>query len=110
MAALRDGPALIVDDNSTNRRILLDLLLSWKVKPTQCEHGRQALHYLEQAHEQGKPFRLVLLDAQMPEMDGFSVAEWIKQQPHLAGTVMIMLTSAGLRGDAARCRELGIQA
>jgi signal transduction histidine kinase/CheY-like chemotaxis protein len=110
MAALRDVPALIVDDNSTNRRILQDLLLSWKVKPTQCEGGRQALHYLEQTHAQGKPFRLVLLDAQMPEMDGFSVAERINEQPHLAGTVMIMLTSAGLRGDAARCRELGIQA
>jgi two-component system sensor histidine kinase/response regulator len=110
MAALRDVPALIVDDNSTNCRILQELLLSWNVKPTPCEGGRRALHYLEQAHAQGEPFRLVLLDAQMPEMDGFSVAEWVKQQPHLAGTVMIMLTSAGLRGDAARCRELGIQA
>jgi two-component system sensor histidine kinase/response regulator len=65
---------------------------------------------LEQAQAEGKPFRLLLLDAQMPGMDGFSVAEWIRQQPQLAGTIIIMLTSAGLRGDAARCRELGVQA
>ena len=101
---------MIVDDNSTNRRILQDALLSWSLNPTQCEDGRGAVRCLEQAHAQGKPFRLVLLDAQMPEMDGFGVAEWIRKQPHLAGTIIIMLTSAGLRGDAARCRELGVQA
>ncbi len=110
LAALRGLPVLIVDDNSTNRGTLQELLLGWNFKPTQCADGREALNYLEQAHAQGKPFRLVLLDAQMPEMDGFSAAERIKQQPHLAGTVVIMLTSVGLRGDAARCRELGIQA
>jgi signal transduction histidine kinase/CheY-like chemotaxis protein len=110
LEAIRDIPALIVDDNSTNRRILQDALLSWNLNATQCEDGRGAVRCLEQAHAQGKPFRLVLLDAQMPEMDGFGVAEWIREQPYLAGTIIIMLTSAGLRGDAARCRELGVQA
>jgi len=110
LAAIRDVAALIVDDNSTNRRILEDVLLGWNLRPTQCEDGRKALPYLEQAHAEGKPFRLVLLDAQMPHIDGFSVAEAIKKQPHLAGTTIIMLTSAGLRGDAARCRQLGIRA
>jgi signal transduction histidine kinase/CheY-like chemotaxis protein len=110
LAAIRDVAALIVDDNSTNRRILEEILLAWHLRPTQCEDGRKALPYLEQAHAAGKPFRLVLLDAQMPDIDGFSVAEGIKQRPHLAGTTIIMLTSAGLRGDAARCRELGIEA
>ncbi len=110
LAALRDVPVLIVDDNSTNRRILQEVLLGWNMKPTPCESGGEALRCLEQAHAAGRPFRLVLLDAQMPEMDGFSVAERLQQQPHLAGATIIMLTSAGLRGDAARCRELGIQA
>jgi two-component system, sensor histidine kinase and response regulator len=110
LATLRNVPALIVDDNSTSRQILYELLITWNLKPTQCESGRQALLELEQAHAQGKPFRLVLLTAQMREMDGFSVAERIKQQPHLAGIVIIMLIAAGLRGDGARCRELGIQA
>ena len=58
----------------------------------------------------GTPFRLVLLDGQMPEMDGFSVAEEIRKDPELAGTTMLMLTSAGQRGDGARCRALGIAA
>jgi signal transduction histidine kinase/DNA-binding response OmpR family regulator len=110
LAALCDVRALIVDDNFTNRRILQEALLGWNLKPTHCESGRVALRCLEQAHADGRPFRLVLLDSQMPEMEGFSVAEWIQHQPHLAGTAIIMLTSAGLRGDAARCRELGIQA
>ena len=110
LTALRDVPALIVDNNSTNRGILYELLVGWNLKPTQCEDARQALHYMEQAHSQGRPFRLLLLNAKMPGMDGFSVAEQLKQQPHLAGTIIIMFISAGSRGDAARCRELGIQA
>jgi signal transduction histidine kinase/CheY-like chemotaxis protein len=110
LAALRDVPALIVDNNSTNRGILYELLVGWNLKPTQCEDARQTLHHLEQAHAQGRPFRLVLLNAKTPGTDGFSVAEQIKEQPHLAGTIIIMFISAGLRGDAARCRELGIQA
>jgi signal transduction histidine kinase/DNA-binding response OmpR family regulator len=111
LAALRDVPALIVDDNGTNRRILHELLEGWGMKPSECESGCEALSCLEEAHARGTPFRLVLLDAQMPEMDGFTVAEGIKERPHLAGTAVIfMVTSAGLRGDGARCRELGIQA
>jgi CheY-like chemotaxis protein len=110
LAALRDVRALIVDNNSTNRGILYELLVGWSLKPTQCEDARQAPHHMEQAHAQGRPYRLLLLNAKMPGMDGFSVAEQIKQQPHLASTIMIMFISAGLRGDAARCRELGIQA
>ena len=97
-------------NNSTNRGILYEWLVGWNLKPTQCEDARQALHYMEQAHSQGRPFRLLLLNAKMPGMDGFSVAEQLKQQPHLAGTIIIMFISAGSRGDAARCRELGIQA
>jgi signal transduction histidine kinase/DNA-binding response OmpR family regulator len=110
LATLRDVPALIVDNNSTNRGILYELLVGWNLKPTQCEDARQALRQLERAHAQGRPFRLVLLNAKMPGMDGFAVAEQIKQQGHLASTIIIMFISAGLRGDAARCRKLGIQA
>jgi signal transduction histidine kinase/DNA-binding response OmpR family regulator len=110
LAALRDVPALIVDNNSTNRGILFEVLVGWNLKPTQCEDARQALRQLEQAYALGKPFRLVLLNAKMPGMDGFAVAEQIKQQSHLASTIIIMFISAGLRGDAARCRKLGIQA
>ena len=103
-------PVLIVDDNSTNRRILQEMVLAWQMKPTLSEGGPEALTVLERAEIKGTPFALILLDAQMPGMDGFSVAEMIKQDVRLSRSAIIMLTSAGLRGDAARCRELGIKA
>ena len=107
---LRGLPVLIVDDNATNRRILQEIVLVWQMEPTLTEGGPEALTLLERACNRGTPFALILLDAQMPGMDGFSVAERVKLDARLAGSVIIMLTSAGLRGDAARCRELGIKA
>jgi CheY-like chemotaxis protein/anti-sigma regulatory factor (Ser/Thr protein kinase) len=101
---------LVVDDNATNRRVLQDVLVGWHMKPVLTDGGQTALAAMEQARLEGRPFPLVILDAQMPDMDGFTVAEAIKHDPKLAGSVVIMLTSAGLREDAARCRELGIKA
>jgi signal transduction histidine kinase len=107
---LRGLPVLVVDDNATNRRILQEMLLLWQMNPTLTEGGPEALAVLEQAAGRGTPFPLVLLDAQMPDMDGFYVAKRVTQNAPPAPPVVIMLTSAGLRGDAARCRELGISA
>jgi light-regulated signal transduction histidine kinase (bacteriophytochrome)/DNA-binding response OmpR family regulator len=107
---LRDLAALIVDDNATNRRILEEAVLLWKMKPTLAESGPEALTLLARADTRGAPFALVLLDALMPGMDGFSVAKRIQQDARLPRSAIIMLTSAGFRGDAARCRELGINA
>ncbi|HXL22312.1 MAG TPA: response regulator [Candidatus Dormibacteraeota bacterium] len=108
--ALRGLSVLIVDDNASNRRILQEMVLGWQMKPTLTESGPEALTILERANTRGTPFSLILLDAQMPVMDGFSVAEKIKEDARLAKSPMIMLTSAGVRGDAARCRDLGIKA
>ncbi|HKX32636.1 MAG TPA: response regulator, partial [Blastocatellia bacterium] len=72
--------------------------------------GREALQALKRASEAGTPFPLVLLDAQMPEFDGFDVAETIRRDPQLAGAVIMMLSSAGQSQDTARCRELGAAA
>jgi two-component system, sensor histidine kinase and response regulator len=107
---LRDLPVLIVDDNSTNRRILQEMVLGWKMKPTVSSGGLQAVEFLQQAAAQGAPFALVLLDSQMPGMDGFHTAEKINQDSSRPNPAIIMLTSAGTRGDAARCKEVGIQA
>jgi len=106
--AVRDLPVLVVDDNATNRHILQEILSRWQMQPTMADSGRQALARLAQAREQGQPFALVLLDAHMPEMDGFTVATHMQQEPTLAGTTILMLSSADLAGDAARCREVGI--
>ncbi len=100
---------LIVDDNATNRRILLDLLGNWKMRPTAVESGPAALSALEQASAAGQPFQLVLLDAHMPDMDGFAVARVIRGNPEWDRIAQVMLTSAGQPGDVARCRELGIE-
>ena len=75
---LRDLEVLVVDDNYTNRRILEAMLRHWLMRPEVAASGRQGLEALDRAAAAGKPFPLVLLDAQMPEMDGFSLAEQIQ--------------------------------
>jgi signal transduction histidine kinase/DNA-binding response OmpR family regulator len=107
---LQDLHALIVDDNFTNRKVLTGMLTRWGMKPTAVEGGGAALQALEVAKSTGRPFPLILLDGHMPEMDGFTLAERIKKDPGLVGATIMMLTSAGHLGDAARCRELGISA
>jgi PAS domain S-box-containing protein len=101
---------LAVDDNATNRRILEEVLNGWRMRPTLCPAAPAALAELRRAADAGTPYPLVLLDAHMPDMDGFMLAAQIHQTPGLAGTTLVMLTSAGRPEDIARCRELGIGA
>jgi len=101
-------PVLVVDDNSTNRQILQELLSHWGMRPTAVDGGRAALAAVQRASDTGEPFPLVLLDAMMPEMDGYAVAEQIQRNPGLAGTAFLMLSSADFRDDAERCRAVGI--
>jgi len=105
---LRDLPVLVADDNAANRRILSEMLSRWRMKPAEAGDGKSALQAMEDAARQGRPFALVLLDANMPRMDGFTVATRIRNRPDIVGAKIMMLTSAGARGDAARCRELGV--
>jgi two-component system, sensor histidine kinase and response regulator len=107
---LKDLPVLIVDDNATNRRILQTMVANWQMKPTTADSGMAALAELERARETGNCFDLIILDVIMPEMDGFTVARKIRESLCLDGAIIMMLTSAGQRGDAVRCRELGISA
>jgi len=99
---------LVVDDNATNRQILCEMLTNWRMRPTSTEGGGEALRTMRDAIAAGKPFQLILSDGQMPEMDGFMLAEAIKGDAALRETPMILLTSAGRPGDGARCRRLGI--
>jgi signal transduction histidine kinase/CheY-like chemotaxis protein/HPt (histidine-containing phosphotransfer) domain-containing protein len=105
---VRGLPVLVVDDNETNRRILFDLLNRWQMRPTTAGSGPEAISILEQNHRIDTPFPLVLVDAHMPDMDGFALAARIQQDPHLAGATILMLSSSDLAGNATRCRELGI--
>ncbi len=99
---------LIVDDNEVNRRILVEQVTRWGMTPAAVDNGRAAVDALSAAALRGQPFGLVLLDANMPGMDGFEVAGEIMQRQDLAGPTIMMLTSSGRFGDSSRCRELGI--
>jgi PAS domain S-box-containing protein len=103
-------PVLVVDDNPTNRRILEMTLIQWGMKPILVSSGWAALAELRRAREEGRITPLILLDAQMPQLDGFATAAKIKQDPDLPTATIMMLTSGGQRGDADRCRQLGISA
>ena len=105
---LRGMRVLVVDDNATNRRILFDLLTHWQMKPAVADGGRAAIQSLLRASASGRPFRLMLLDAEMPDMDGFEVARQTRCNPELAGTALMMLSSADQQRGSARCREIGI--
>jgi PAS domain S-box-containing protein len=107
---LRDISVLVADDNATNRRVLAETLGRWGARPTCVESGPAALTELRRAASVGEPYPLVLLDAMMPDMDGFEVAELAAKGPNLAGPLVMMLTSADRQEDAARCRALGISA
>jgi two-component system sensor histidine kinase/response regulator len=109
-AILRGVKVLIVDDNRTNRRILEGLVTRWGMQPTCATDGSQALEALAVAFETEEPYGLILTDMHMPKMDGFTLVEQIKERPQLNTATIMMLTSGGQRGDAARCGELGIAA
>jgi PAS domain S-box-containing protein len=107
---LRGLSVLIVDDNATNRFILTETLSQWQMRPTAVDNAAAALRSLELAQLRGEPYDLVLLDAQMPEVDGFMLAERIRAHKDLAGATVMMLSSAHQPIDARRCEELGLAA
>ncbi len=109
-ASLKGVSCLIVDDNLTNRKILHAITTQWSMKSDAVESAVLALSALEAAASGNNAYKLVLIDGHMPEMDGFQLAERIRQNPKLAGAIVLMLTSGGQPGDIDRCRELGISA
>jgi len=107
---LRGLRVLVVDDNATNRRILREMLANWGMAPEAVDGAVPAMEALRSAAAEGRPFRLVLTDANMPEMDGFGLAAQVKGDPGFGHAVIMMLSSSGFRGDSARCRQLGLSA
>ena len=101
---------LVVDDNETNRRILRDMLGAEGVAVHEAARADAGLTALRRAAAAGTPFDIAILDAQMPDQDGFELAAAVRADPDLAATKLLILTSAGQRGDGERCRQMGIQA
>jgi PAS domain S-box-containing protein len=101
---------LIVDDNSTNREIQTTHLTSWGMRPSEAQDGSEALQALYKAIDENDPFRIAVIDMQMPGMDGETLGRTIKADGHLADTRMVMQTSMGTHGDARRFEEIGFAA
>ncbi|HYE92860.1 MAG TPA: GAF domain-containing protein, partial [Terriglobales bacterium] len=107
---LHGQTVLVVDDNPTNRRILVEILHAWGLKPVAVEDGPTALATLERARAEQHPIRLVLLDVQMPDMDGFTVAETIQRTAGKGEAIVLMLSSLDRPEEVSRARALGIGA
>jgi two-component system, sensor histidine kinase and response regulator len=101
---------LVADDNATNRRIFEKTLKKWQMIPTLVESGPAAIDAVLDARRRGQPFDLVLLDVNMPGMDGFSTAGQLRDQPDGVLPTVMMVTSSDQFGDAQRCKDMGIVA
>ena len=95
LSDLKGVAALVVDDNATNRLILEETLSGWGMRPIMAENAVKALALLEQALAAGAPFTLALIDVHMPSVDGYTLVEWIRARPALAGLRVLVLTSGG---------------
>ncbi|MEQ1832790.1 MAG: response regulator [Candidatus Eisenbacteria bacterium] len=101
---------LVVDDNSTNRRILAEQLSALGLTVSTADGARGALTELWRARAEGRQFALIIMDYHMPDMDGLQLAERMKEFPGVVASSIMMLTSGGQSGDVAKCRELGLAA
>ena len=107
---IRNKHILIVDDNETNRLVLKEQLKGWGCRYKDASSGAQALEMLRQGKADKDPFEIAIIDMQMPEMDGETLGQWIKQDPDLKNTILVLLASMGKRGDAKRIEKTGFAA
>ncbi|WP_166826051.1 response regulator [Thalassoroseus pseudoceratinae] len=110
LSSIENLPVLIVDDNQTSRHMLERTLEGWSMKPVSVSNGNDALKVLKSRKEKGQPFPLVILDALMPEVDGFTLAEKIQQHPEFAESTVLMLSSADRQTFRERIKNLSIDA
>jgi PAS domain S-box-containing protein len=110
IASISGVRVLAVDDNETNRKVLAGMLGSWGCRHTEAPSAVVALRELRRAVAEGDPYRLAILDMHMPEFDGEMLGAAIKDDDELRDTGMVMMTSGGFRGDAARMEKAGFDA
>ena len=108
--ALYHIPVLIVDDNESNCRLLFQMVGNWGMDPTIAKSATQALVAMHDGLRSGQPFKLVITDAHMPDVDGFELARRIKEDPQLSGTIIMMLSSGDRPTDISTCNDLGLVA
>ena len=105
---LNNLKVLIVDDNQTNRFVLMEYVKSWGCLPVEAVDGKEALIVFRDAVSSENPFDLILTDFQMPEMSGFDLVKEIKTMETLKEVPIIVLTSSGRKGDSRNCKEIGV--
>jgi PAS domain S-box-containing protein len=110
IAGLIGTRVLIVDDNATNRRVLQDMIRGWGCTATNAGGAEEAMVLLRQMVAESDRFDVILIDLNMPDVDGYDLAEMVRADPGLAQTPMIMLTSSAQRGEAERTGQAGIVA
>lgn len=110
LAALTGARVLVVDDHAPNRLLITTLLDRWGCRFSEAADGETALAMLREAAGEGDPYRAALIDMQMPKLDGEELGRRIKADPDCGETVLVMMTSLGLRGDARRLRDVGFAA
>ena len=110
LSELCETHILVVDDNATNREVLMAQLKAWGVRAEEAQDGYAALEALRLSHGKGDPFRAAILDMQMPGMDGITLARTVKADAVLRDTFLVLLTSLGQRGDATLMKEIGVSA
>jgi PAS domain S-box-containing protein len=104
---LREVRVLVVDDNATNRDVLVTQLRSWGALPMDCADGPAALQALYKARDEQKPFQVVIMDMQMPGMSGEALGRAIRCEPRFETLRLVMMSSLGCKGDGAKMREIG---
>ena len=108
VSAMQGFNALVIDDNDSSRVAIADMLRSWGISVQVAATGSEGIELLQNANQQGQPFRLVVVDCRMPEMDGFQVAATIRADDELDSCQIIMVSMVAVAGDVERCRELAI--
>ncbi|MFN2464292.1 MAG: PAS domain S-box protein [Candidatus Dormibacteria bacterium] len=109
-SSLRGLRILVVDDNKTNRLILQQSIRAWSMEPWSCADAKDALKELRRAAGEGHAYEVAILDYEMPVMNGIELAEAVRSDPLISATPLVLLTSAGRRGDAKKAREAGVVA
>jgi PAS domain S-box-containing protein len=109
-AEIRGVHVLVVDDNTTNREVLMTQLLVWGVRSEEAPNGPLALQALYLAHDAGDPFRVAFIDMQMPGMDGTALGRIIKTDEKLKDISMVLCSSLGQRGESRQMQKIGFTA
>jgi len=107
---IKEKRILAVDDNAVNLKVLTNYFNTWGFPYGTAASGPEAIRLLREAAQEGRAYHLAVLDQMMPDMDGEMLGKLIKEDPLINDTLLVMLSSVGLRGDAARAKDIGFAA